>query len=323
MRRLLFIISLLSSIFGFTYAISIENEFFYVYRTDETFDTFMRSEVDSIVMSHYDQDSLYHEKCQMQVIHTKDKIYRIPLSEIVDVAFIARHGYAVEEIKKTENSVSQFFLSSNNLDEMEEYLQIVETMDHVDKAWTEDNSFCVKIKNGGVTSWIFTPDSAYDENLVSEQMGASEVPSDLMFLLNPMTTSGADAQEREYLDEKKMCVINQVYNNDNYAVPTLRMTSLKDEYVKAGINVDSIYGEKFDLDFIINRLPEYNLILMMTHGSRDYILIGHNFWKSEEENVYDEQIMSLWTAGKLRRSFVKETRNGVEHNCCYINIHYS
>ena len=74
MRRLLFIISILSSIFGFTYVLSIEDEFFYVYHKDGSYDGFMRCEIDSIVLSHYDVDSLYHDKLQTQVFYTKDNV---------------------------------------------------------------------------------------------------------------------------------------------------------------------------------------------------------------------------------------------------------
>lgn len=91
MRRLLFIISILSSIVGFTYALSIEDEFFYVYHKDGSYDRFLRCGIDSIVLSHYDQDLIYHDKLQTQEFYTQDKVYRIPLNEIVDVSFVARH----------------------------------------------------------------------------------------------------------------------------------------------------------------------------------------------------------------------------------------
>ena len=317
MRRLLFIISILSSIFGFTYALSIEDEFFYVYHRDGSYDGFMRCEIDSIVLSHYDVDSLYHEKLQTQVFYTKDKVYRIPLNEIVDVSFVACHEIPIEKIKKVQNSINQIFLESGDINEMAQHTESIEAMDDIEKAWVSDNSFFVKIKNGGEMSWMYTPDENSDEN--SDENEVFDV-----VLLEPLMTAPDElTKEREYLNEKKMCVINQVYNDEKYIAPTKKMTNLKDEYIKAGINVDSIYGEKFDLNFLINKLPEYNLIFLMTHGSRDYILTGHNFWESEDVNKYDENVMALWNANKVLRTSVKEIRNGEEHVCVYVEIHYN
>lgn len=66
-----------------------QNEAMYVYRNDGGFDAFLKSDIDSIVYSHYDNNRVYHSDWQMQEVHTSDSIFRIPLAVIDSVSFIA------------------------------------------------------------------------------------------------------------------------------------------------------------------------------------------------------------------------------------------
>lgn len=60
----------------------------YVYRNDGKFNAFFMEEVDSIVYSQIDIDSIMHENYVVQEIHTPDSIYRIPLNAIDSIGFI-------------------------------------------------------------------------------------------------------------------------------------------------------------------------------------------------------------------------------------------
>ena len=66
-----------------------QNEAMYVYRNDGGFDAFLKSDIDSIVYSHYDNNRVYHSDWQMQEVHTSDSIFRIPLAVIDSVSFVA------------------------------------------------------------------------------------------------------------------------------------------------------------------------------------------------------------------------------------------
>lgn len=66
-----------------------QNDAMYVYRNDGGFDAFLKSDIDSIVYSHYDNNRVYHSDCQMQEVHTSDSIFRIPLAVIDSVSFVA------------------------------------------------------------------------------------------------------------------------------------------------------------------------------------------------------------------------------------------
>lgn len=82
-RAFLYILVLLASVIG-----ASAQEAIYVYRNDGGFDAFLREDVDSITCSRIGVDSLYHADWQMQLVHTPDSIYRIPLAVIDSVGFV-------------------------------------------------------------------------------------------------------------------------------------------------------------------------------------------------------------------------------------------
>jgi len=60
----------------------------YVYRNDGDFTAFLREDIDSITLSHYDADSVYQSECVTQVFHTPDSVYRIPIAAIDSVSLV-------------------------------------------------------------------------------------------------------------------------------------------------------------------------------------------------------------------------------------------
>lgn len=83
-----FLLLLLSFVTIVTYSQSHKNESLFVYRNDGGFDAFFQTDIDSITYSHIGADSLYHADYQMQLVHTTDSIYRIPLSVIDSVSLV-------------------------------------------------------------------------------------------------------------------------------------------------------------------------------------------------------------------------------------------
>lgn len=61
---------------------------FYIYRNDGQFNAFFRAEVDSIVYSNYDADSVYYDEIVTQLVYTQDSIYWIPLASVDSVGFV-------------------------------------------------------------------------------------------------------------------------------------------------------------------------------------------------------------------------------------------
>ena len=83
MKRVLLYMLLVSAVAG-----ASAQEAIYVYRNDGGFDAFMRADIDSITYSRIGADSLLHADWQMQLVHTPDSVYRIPLSVIDSVSLV-------------------------------------------------------------------------------------------------------------------------------------------------------------------------------------------------------------------------------------------
>ena len=100
MKRLIATFSLLLTMIA---GASAQNDAMYVYRNDGVINAFFKEEVDSMVYTHYDADSLYHSDWQAQLIFTSDSVYYIPLDVIDSISFVTPETkYASEVVKLDE-----------------------------------------------------------------------------------------------------------------------------------------------------------------------------------------------------------------------------
>lgn len=88
MRRLIASLLLLA---GFLCGASAQHNAMFVYRNDGVINAFLKSDVDSLVCSQIDVDSLLHSDYVVQEIWTADSIYRIPLENIDSISFVTFH----------------------------------------------------------------------------------------------------------------------------------------------------------------------------------------------------------------------------------------
>lgn len=85
MRRLIASLLLLA---GFLCGASAQHNAMFVYRNDGVINAFLKSDVDSLVCSQIDVDSLLHSDYVVQEIWTADSVYRIPLERIDSIRFV-------------------------------------------------------------------------------------------------------------------------------------------------------------------------------------------------------------------------------------------
>ena len=86
MKKILFTVALMAlALSGF--AQETESNAIYVYRNDGGFNAFFFSEIDSITYSQYGADSVAYDDINVQVVWTKDSVYRIPTDVIDSISF--------------------------------------------------------------------------------------------------------------------------------------------------------------------------------------------------------------------------------------------
>ena len=86
MKRLLTSILLFAA---FLCGAQAQNDALFVYRNDGAIHGFLRADIDSMVCSQIDLDSLLHADYVVQEIWTADSVYRIPLAAIDSRRFMA------------------------------------------------------------------------------------------------------------------------------------------------------------------------------------------------------------------------------------------
>ena len=84
---------------------------FYIYRNDGQFNAFFRAEVDSIVYSNYDADSVYYDEIVTQLVYTQDSIYWIPLASVDSVGFVTPKTIYQPGVKLIEGELRSFITS--------------------------------------------------------------------------------------------------------------------------------------------------------------------------------------------------------------------
>ncbi len=95
-------------------SVQAQSDAFYIYRNDGQFNAFFDADVDSITYSHYDADSLYHTDWQMQVIHTADSVYQIPLEVIDSISLVTPETKLQSGVIEIKDELRDYVLSATD-----------------------------------------------------------------------------------------------------------------------------------------------------------------------------------------------------------------
>lgn len=86
---------------------------FYIYRNDGQMHGFFFNEVDSIVCSQLDVDSVYHSDYVTQEVWTPDSVFRIPLAAIESVGFVTPQTEYKADVIKLEGELRSYLEEVN------------------------------------------------------------------------------------------------------------------------------------------------------------------------------------------------------------------
>lgn len=114
MKTIKFFLSIILCLFT-SLTMWAQSDALYIYRNDGQFNAFSDVDIDSITYSRFDADSLYHTNWQMQVVHTVDSIYRIPLEVIDSVAFKPLEPILNSEVFPMTAEHAPYILSADTL----------------------------------------------------------------------------------------------------------------------------------------------------------------------------------------------------------------
>ena len=112
MKRLLTSILLFAA---FLCGAQAQNDALFVYRNDGAIHGFLRADIDSMVCSQIDLDSLLHADYVVQEIWTADSVYRIPLAAIDSISFVTPPTIYKEGVTKIEESLLPYVVGADSL----------------------------------------------------------------------------------------------------------------------------------------------------------------------------------------------------------------
>lgn len=166
--------------------------------------------------------------------------------------------------------IEPLFMQCETIEELEEHLEDIKKIRGVEDAYTTSNSLFVEIKGGFPIAWFYTP-----EGVDEESDGAYNV-----YLSAPVekgqTLARSSYDEHDYWsDAKKVCIINQLANNQSRNKIKVICDQLENNFEDAGFSVKEAEGSDFSLNFLRNTLPQYDVIFMVTHGLYDNVKDKH------------------------------------------------
>ena len=87
----------------------------YVYLHNGGIEAFMTYDIDSIVYSHYDADSVWHDAYQSQVVYTQDSIYCYPIAQVDSVSFVTPQTEYKPGVINLSDNLMDYVVSSDSL----------------------------------------------------------------------------------------------------------------------------------------------------------------------------------------------------------------
>lgn len=92
-----------------------QNDAMYVYRNDGVINAFLKADVDSMVCSRMDLDSLLHNGYVVQEVWTADSVYRIPLAVIDSISFVTPETVYQHGTVNITTEMREYVVSSDSL----------------------------------------------------------------------------------------------------------------------------------------------------------------------------------------------------------------
>lgn len=181
-------------------------------------------------------------------------------------------------VVEVTDRIGPLFMQCETIEEIEEHLEEIESIKGVENVFTTGNTLCVEIKGGFPIAWIYTP----EENMPDESQAEYSALAASSQIEGHIQTRAYE--DHYYHKDAKLCFINQQsncsYRNAKFGD---KYRDLQKNYENAGFKVESINAENFTRNFIKDRLPSYELIMLVTHGG--YLYNTHWIMTGEEQKI--------------------------------------
>ena len=228
-------------------------------------------------------------------------------------------------VVEVTDRIGPLFMQCETIEEIEEYLEDIKKIRGVEDAYTTSNSLFVEIKGGFPIAWIYTPEEVDEES--NETYSSAPVE-------NRQIQTRSSYDEHDYSDAKKVCIINQLTNDQSRDYLKVEYNKLANDFENAGFSVEKVDGENANGNFFYNSLTSYDVVYLITHGSYDHkkdlhwILTGEECNEAKRDKILN--LINQWIGFTVDRDdvehfgigfgMVKELRGGKPELITYLKF---
>ena len=287
-----------------------------IYKDGRLSQRFYTEYVDSMVCSKITVDSVFLSSWCVQEIWTPDSVYRIPLNQIERIELTAVDMQKVaNDVNTVIKSVEPLFKLCSSVSDADNLIPEILKIEEVENAWTDNMTLFVQVQNWGSICYLFPPkpmDDANDEAAALARILYSFTPK--------------DPGDHIYTKEKKVCLINQVFNDEEYKCVRDVVDDLYMKFKSCGFDIT--IENKPTIDFFENVFFDQDIIGLITHGS--YNERENTHWHLTGETIpFDSDglptndyfsLLNIYPPNMLTVGAVNETRNGKKETVYYWKI---
>lgn len=248
-------------------------DFLNIYFKDGTFRIFHFDSFESLRVSKIDADGVAHEDYQYQHVLSGGKEFVYNLADIDSISFTKYNEQKVEtNVSDAMSTILPELKSCKTFSEMAEKLEAINQTQGVEKAWVDGDFIYVKIRDWETI--VFSFQSYVDEPEMEDM--AETAQQVLQTMSAPQQVNNKDGVQLK-------AVVANAQNDEGVSQRVndrKKMNNLVSNFNSAGFY--GVYEDVPDLDFFLERMYDYDVVLLSTHGGynasdRHILLTGQSF----------------------------------------------
>ncbi len=182
---------------------------------------------------------------------------------------------AIQNLERVQEAMSPLFLASENAEELALHLDEIKAMEGVEDAWVGEDAVTlwIQIEKGGRIAYHYPIKFSVDESSLLKS--STEIMKKI---------------DTKAVENKNVCIINQVSNDFDQQATVILCELLKNQFESAGFTATVINCEEFTRNFINTKMPQFGVIFLITHGiyenKKHWLTTGEKLSKWKEDLIY-------------------------------------
>lgn len=178
---------------------------------------------------------------------------------------------AIQNLEWVDQKMQPLFQACESLDDLAQHLEEIKAMEGVEDAWADKDAetLWIQIEKGGKVAYYYPIKFSVDESSLLKS-----------------STEAIKKINTKAVENKNVCIINQVSNDLEQSGTAISCQILKSQFESAGFSTTIINCEEFTRDFINTKMPQFEIVFLITHGELSIFNV-HWLLTGERVNISD------------------------------------